>query len=139
VKARLLPFVVVVGALLLGGCGSGDRGVSASAGKLLNVQVDAIRASAAQADRSAAMQQLVLLRTSVDRLRSDGQLSASAADRIRRSADAVQSQLGLLPAPTTTSTTTTTTTGPSSGGSGEHRQKPRHRNDGHQQGGSNGD
>lgn len=119
-NVRPFPLIVMVGAALtLGACGSGDAGVSAPASKLLNVQVDAIRASAVREDRTAAMQQLVALRNTVDKLQSDGELSGSAAARIRRSADGVQSALGLLPAPTTTTTTTTTT--PSTGRSDGHK------------------
>lgn len=109
-RARGVLFLFVVGALLLGACGSDDAGVSAQAGKRLDAQVNGIRASAARADRNTATQQLALLRASVDQLQSDGELSASAADRIRRSADEVQAQLVLLPAPSTTTTSTTTTT-----------------------------
>lgn len=102
--------VLVSGALGLSACGDDGSGVSASAAKHLDAQVEALRTTAAdpRADRQTAAHQLALLRDSVNQLQSDGDLSESAATRIRRAADAVESQLTELPAPTTTTTTTTT-------------------------------
>lgn len=105
---KLLGRLAVVGVLFLSACGDSGSGVSAGAGKVLNAQVDALRATAARDDRAAATQHLVLLRASVEKLQSDGELSESATARIRRSLDAVESQLTRLTPPTTTTTTTTT-------------------------------
>lgn len=110
-----LAVVAVVAVLALSACGDDGSGVSTSAGKQLNAQVDALRTTAARADRRTAARQLALLRASVDQLQSDGDLSAAAAARIRRAVDAVAAELVLLPAPTTTTTTTTTTTKPDHG------------------------
>jgi hypothetical protein len=103
---RLIGALTLVALLGLSACGSSDSGVSPSAGKILDLQVAALRVTAARADRDAAAQQLALLRASVDKLRADGDLSASAAARIRKAADEVDSQLVLLPTTTTTTTTT---------------------------------
>ena len=89
-------------------CGDGGSGVSERAEQQLELQVAGIRAAAAEADRNATTQQLALLRAGVDQLAADGDLTASAADRIREAATAVEDQITLLPAPTTTTTTTTT-------------------------------
>ncbi len=104
--------VAVVAVLMLSACGDDGSGVSTSAGKRLNAQVDALRSTAARADWSTAARQLKLLRASVDQLQSDGDLSASAAARIRRAVDTVAAE---LPAPTTTTTTTTTIPPPDHG------------------------
>jgi hypothetical protein len=98
--------IAAVAVLMLSACGDDGSGVSTSAGKRLNAQVDALRTTAARADWSTAARQLKLLRASVDQLQSDGDLSAAAAARIRRAVDTVAAE---LPAPTTTTTTTTTT------------------------------
>ena len=104
--------LLLVAALALSACGGGGTGVSAPAGRVLAARVHAIRYAATGADRRAATQALAQLRTSVNQLKSNGRLSRTAAERIRHAADAVQSQLALLPTPTTTTTTTTTTTLP---------------------------
>jgi hypothetical protein len=101
---------LVVGSLVLGACGSDDTGVSPSAARVLDSQVDAIRITAIRADRDTVTDHVVLLRASVDQLHGQGKLSDAAATRIRRSVAEVESQLVLLP--TTTTTTTTTTTAP---------------------------
>ena len=105
---RRIAAIAALAVLMLSACGDDGSGVSTSAGKQLDAQVDAIRTTAARADRSTAARQLALLRASVDQLQSDGDLSASAAARIRRAADAVAAELVLLSPPTTTTTTTTT-------------------------------
>ena len=131
-----IALIAAVGVLMLSACGDNGSGVSTSAGKQLNAQVDAIRSTAARADRSTAAQQLALLRASVDQLQSDGELNASAAARIRRAADAVAAELVLLPAPTTTTTTTTTTSPPSGDehGNGKRRE---HQDNGNGKNGGN--
>ena len=53
----------------------------------------------------AAAEQLAQLLATIDELRARGQLSQAAAIRIRHAAEAVNSQLALLPPPTTTTTT----------------------------------
>lgn len=132
-----IAVVAVAAGLLLSACGDNGSGVSASAGKHLNAQVDAIRTTAARADRSTAARQLALLRASVDQLQSDGELNAAAATRIRRAADAVAAELVLLPAPTTTTTTTTTTTSPPSGDEHKNGKRREHKNSGNGQNGGN--
>lgn len=109
--------VALVIASLLAACGSSGSGVSEPAGKVLALEVVAIRNAAGTADRAATAQQLAQLRASVSQLRASDDLSAGAAARIRRAADGVEAQLQLLPAPTTT-TSTTTTTAPAKPGRG---------------------
>lgn len=123
-----IAVVAVVAGLGLSACGDNGSGISASAGKHLNAQVDAIRTTAARADRTTAARQLALLRASVDQLRSGGELNAAAAARIRRAADAVAAELVLLPAPTTT--TTTTTTSPPSADEQRNKKPREHKNNG---------
>jgi hypothetical protein len=100
--------VAAVCLLVVAACGSADSGVSEPAGRLLTVQVEAIRAAAGGADRASTAQRLAQLRETVTQLRADGELSSNAAAKIRRAAAAVAAQLDLLPIPTTTTTTTTT-------------------------------
>jgi hypothetical protein len=97
-----------MGLVALGACGSGEADVSEPAARLLDAQVAAVRTAAAGRDRAGAAQQLTSLRTSVARLREQGEISGDAAARIGRAADAVEAQLTLIPLPTTTTTTTTT-------------------------------
>lgn len=92
---------------MLVACGDPDSGVSRSAGDQLDLQVEAVRIAAGQADRTAAAEQLAALLASVADLQAKGELSDAAAARIRRAAAAVSSRLSELPAPTTTTTTTT--------------------------------
>jgi hypothetical protein len=125
-----IAVTAAVAVLMLSGCGDNGSGVSTAAGKQLNAQVDAIRTTAARADRGTAAKQLALLRASVDQLQSDGDLDASAATRIRQAADAVAAELVLLPPPTTTTTTTTTTSPPSD--HGDKNDKARKHDEGRQ-------
>jgi hypothetical protein len=118
---------LIAGALCLSACGSGDSGVSPSAGRKLDAQVDAIRVAAARTDRDTVRQRVVLLRASVDELHRQGELSDGAAERILDAVAAVESRLVVL---RTTTTTTTTTPAPPSrdekgdrgpGGKGKHK------------------
>ena len=92
---------------LAAGCGASDTGVSQAAGAQFRSQVDAIRSAAVQGNRSAAARRLAQLLATVAMLRAKGELSDSAAARIRRAAAGVNAELSLLPAPSTTTTSTT--------------------------------
>lgn len=102
-NTRRLAAGVLLVALTATGCGGEGRGVSDSASAELNNFVDAIRTSAGARDRAAVEQQLELLRQAVEELRSQGELSAGAADRILAAATGVAARLASLPTTTTTS------------------------------------
>jgi hypothetical protein len=105
-RRRCFLTASVLGAVLaLGACGSGHADVSKPAGLLLHAQVQAVRESARAANRAEAEQRLVAIDSSVTKLRARGDLSASAASRIRAAADSVAAELVLIPLPTTTTTT----------------------------------
>jgi hypothetical protein len=116
VKVRQLTAVgalLVVALLGFASCGGSGSGVSSAASAQLQFRVAAIRAAAARGDRDAADTQLAQLRADVVRFRADDKVDDSAATRILRAAESVQTELSLLaPASTTTTTTTTTTTEP---------------------------
>jgi hypothetical protein len=99
---------MVAGLLLVAACGGEDRGVSARAARELGAEVDAIRFAATGKDRVGAAHQLALLRATVEQLEATGDLTESAAARIRAAAGAVETRLTLIPTTTTTTTTTTT-------------------------------
>ncbi len=106
--------LVLVALLSAGACGSSGSGVSSAAGAQLQLRVAAIRASAAQGDRSGAESQLQQLRVDVVQFRADNKVDDAAAARILKAADEVETNLSLLAlastAPTTAATTTETTT-----------------------------
>lgn len=133
--------LVLAALLSAGACGSSGSGVSSAAGAQLQLLVAAIRASAAQGDRSAAESQLQQLRVDVVQFRAANKVNDAAAARILKAAGEVDTNLSLLApastaptttAPTTTATTTTETTTtetttttstpsePSSTGKGKH-------------------
>ena len=100
---------VLLVTLFVGACGSGGSGISSVAGTQMQVRVAAIRDDVANGDRSAAEDELSKLRVDVVQFRADDKINDSAARRILRAADVVQTRLALLDPPTTTSTTTTST------------------------------
>ena len=90
----------------------------------MQFRVAAIRAAAARGDRNTAEQRLADLRADVVRFRADDEVDDTAATRILRAADSVQTELSLLePASTTTLSTTTTTTEPPRKGKGHGKGK----------------
>ena len=107
---------VVIGfALLLAavaGCGGGgiDAGVSKDAQGQLDLQIAAIRQSAAAGDLAHANGYLSELTASVQTLRSQGKLDDAAGTRILAAADVVRRELAATTS--TTAPTTTTTTAP---------------------------
>jgi hypothetical protein len=101
---------VLLVTLFVGACGSGGSGISSVAGTQMQVRVAAIRDDVANGDRSAAEDELSKLRVDVVQFRADNKINDSAAQRILRAADVVQSKLSLLDPPTTTATTTSTST-----------------------------
>jgi hypothetical protein len=113
-KGRGLIAVAVlgIGLLVLASCGGSGSGVSSAASAQLQFRVAAIRVAAARGDRDTADTQLAQLRADVVRFRADDKVDDSAATRILRAAESVQTELALLESASTTTTTTTTTTEP---------------------------
>jgi hypothetical protein len=112
--------MLLVALSVFSACG-GSSGVSGPAGAQLQLRVAAIRDSAARGDRTTAESQLAQLRADVVQFRADNKVDDSAATRILRAADVVETRLALLASPsppsttTSTSTSTTTTTRPPKG------------------------
>jgi hypothetical protein len=101
--------MLLVAFITVSACGSGGSGISSLAGAQMQVRVVAIRESVANGDRSTAENQLSQLRVDVVQFRADDKINDSAAQRILRAADVVQTRLSLLDPPPTTATTTTST------------------------------
>jgi hypothetical protein len=99
--------MVLVALFVFSACGGGS-GVSTAAGVQLQLRVAAIRDSAARGDRSTAESQLAQLRVDVVQFRADNKLNDSAATRILRAADVVETRLSLLASPSSTSTSSST-------------------------------
>jgi hypothetical protein len=133
-RRRAQVMLVVAAVLGAGACGGSGSGISSAAGARLQLQVAAIRDSAAQGDRAAAESRLQQLRVDVVELRAADTLSSSAATRILHAAADVETNLSLLGPPatrtTTTTTSTTTTTKPKPPGKDKGHDKGGHR-DGH--------
>jgi hypothetical protein len=82
--------------------------MTSGAASQLQTGVDAVHTAVASGDRTQAVQALANLRTTVTRLRDQGQVSSDRAAAIVGAAADVEAQLGLLATTTSTSTTTTT-------------------------------
>jgi len=128
--------VLVLAPFAVGACGGGGSGISSLAGTQMQVRVAAIRDDVARGDRSAADDELSKLRVDVVQFRADDKINDSAARRILRAADVVQTRLALLDPPTTTSTTTTSTTSTSTTTT---TKPPKDKGKGHGKGNDEGD
>ena len=97
-RRRLLAtLVAAVVAVTVAGCGSGE-GVGQAASAALTPQVAAVRAAAEAGNRDQALASLAVLRQSVARLRTSGDLTQEGAATVLEAAAGVEAQLALLPA-----------------------------------------
>lgn len=96
---------MAVVALVLAACG-GSPAVSDAASTSLEARVAEIRQLAAGRQADGVTARLAEFGAEVERLRSEGEISAAAAERILGAARAVEQQVRLI------TTTTTTTTAP---------------------------
>lgn len=128
-RRHLLALVFVV--LLMAGCGSRSGGISEVASDDLRVRVESLRGATAAGDRAAAENLLAELRQRVAVLRSEGELSGSAARRILDAAAVVEVELAAMPTTTTTAppppTTQRSDDDDDDGGDGDRRGKGRGR------------
>jgi hypothetical protein len=109
VRSRRLAACGLAFALCAAGCG-GRPGIDRQASDQLASAVARVRAAARAHDVVGAKARLDDVRRMVVVLRAHGDLSQSAAGRILVAADAVGSDLRLIPTTTTSTSTTTTTT-----------------------------
>jgi hypothetical protein len=87
--------------LLLAGCGSESPGISDEASQSLETQVQAVRQSAQSFDPAGVESGLAELRTSVARLKADGEIDDQRAAVILAAATDVEAQLDVVPTTTT--------------------------------------
>jgi hypothetical protein len=109
VTSRRLAACALAFALCGAGCG-GHSGINRQASDRLTSAVAGVRAAARAHDVVAARARLDAVRRMVVSLRARGDLSDAVAGRILVAADAVGSDLSLIPTTTTSTSTTTTTT-----------------------------
>ncbi|MDQ4088873.1 MAG: hypothetical protein M3163_00975 [Actinomycetota bacterium] len=97
-RRLLATLVAAVVAVTVAGCGSGE-GVGQAASTALTPQVAAVRAAAEAGNRDQALSGLAVLRQTVARLRTSGDLTQEGAATVLEAAADVEAQLALLPAP----------------------------------------
>ena len=107
----LRAVAVVLLAVGLAACGGDQPALSDQAAADLQAGVSRVRAAAGAGDRAAAGDHLAAVRSTVDRYRGQGQISAGRAADVLAAAAEVEARLALLappvqPAATVTSTTT---------------------------------
>ena len=91
-------------------CGRDQPGLSNQAAADLQARVGRVRAAAVAGNGSGAGAELAALRSTVDRYRGQGQISAERAADVLAAAGEVEAGLALLPPPAPAATTTTTST-----------------------------
>jgi len=89
---------VALAAAMLAACGNDGVDLAPRAQRQLQASVDDVRAAVAAADRLGARSALRELERSVNQLAADGLISDSRAAEIISAAEAVATQLSLLPA-----------------------------------------
>ena len=114
--------------LLIAGAGCGGGGIGAGVSKdaqgQLDLQVAAIRQSAAAGDMAHANSYLAELTASVQSLRSQGKLDDAAGTRILAAADVVRRELaGTTPTTAPTTTATTAPPPPDTAPPADHKRK----------------
>jgi ribosomal protein S20 len=97
-RPRAIIVGVALAATLLVACGSNGVDLTPRAQRQLQAGVDNVRTAVAAADRLGARSALRDLERSVDRLTTDGLISDARAAEIISAAEAVATQLSLLPA-----------------------------------------
>jgi hypothetical protein len=111
VRSRRLAACTLAFGLVATGCGGGSS-IDRQASQQLAGAVARVRAAARAHDVAGARARLDDVRRMLALLRARGDVSDAAARRILAAADAVGTDLRLIPTTTTTSTSTTTTTPP---------------------------
>jgi len=104
-------WIVVAAVVVLAGCGSEPRRSGGTA-DALHKDVAAARAAAGSGDRDAAVAALADLEKRVGQAESDGELSSSAADALRRGAARARRRAELEIAPSQPEATPTATATP---------------------------
>lgn len=102
---RLVAVPVAIAIAILGACGGDQPDLSTSASAVLQERVAEIRTLAEAREADAVIAKVDELRSLVEQLRDDGEISADAAERILASVAAVSENVATI-------TTTTTTTAP---------------------------
>jgi hypothetical protein len=97
-RKREILVVIALAATMLAACGSDGVDLAPRAQRQLQAGLDDIRTAVASADRLGAKSALRDLERSVDQLAADGLISDSRTAEIMSAAEAVATQLSLLPA-----------------------------------------
>ncbi len=98
-RTRGILVSVALAATMLAACGSNGVDLAPRAQRQLQAGVDDVRTAVASADRLGARSALRDLERSVNQLVADGLISDTRAAEIISAAEAVATQLSLLPAP----------------------------------------
>ncbi len=97
-RTRGIFVSVALATTMLAACGSNGVDLAPRAQRQLQAGLDDVRTAVAAADRLGARSALRELERAVDRLSADGLISESRAAEIISAAEAVATQLSLLPA-----------------------------------------
>jgi len=97
-RTRGILVSVALAATMMAACGNDGVDLAPRAQRQLQASVDDVRAAVAAADRLGARSALRELERSVNQLAADGLISDSRAAEIISAAEAVATQLSLLPA-----------------------------------------
>ena len=98
-RTRGILVAIALMAAMLAACGSNSVDLAPRAQRQLQTGVDNVRTAVAAADRLGARSALRDLERSVNQLVADGLISDTRAAEIISAAEAVATQLSLLPAP----------------------------------------
>ena len=103
------PWIVLLAAVALGGCGGEEPALSARSAEELHAQVAAVRDAAAEGDRAAALKGLDGLAARVRDLEGEESLAAADASTLRRGSARARRQVRAeIAEPAATATATAT-------------------------------